>query len=77
MHDPLLKPLLKRMLLALLLLLLLLLRCDVLFVHFVPESRCVSWLEQRGSRRHLHRLRLPGRILHLVNTDFVTEEVNT
>eukprot|EP00903_Cladosiphon_okamuranus_P006237 g6122.t1 len=33
--------------------------------------------QERGSRRHLHRLRLPGRILHLVNTDFVTEKVAT
>ncbi|CAN0350961.1 unnamed protein product [Ectocarpus sp. 6 AP-2014] len=33
--------------------------------------------QERGSRQHLHRLRLPGRILHLVNTDFVTEKVTT
>lgn len=52
------------------LLLMLLLRVLV----YVPGFWRV-WLEQRGSRRHLHRLRLPGRILHLVNTDFVTEKV--
>eukprot|EP00752_Nemacystus_decipiens_P012915 g11430.t1 len=33
--------------------------------------------QERGSRRHLHRLRLPGKILHLVNTEFVTETVVT
>ncbi|CAN0062130.1 unnamed protein product, partial [Ectocarpus sp. 12 AP-2014] len=31
--------------------------------------------QERRSRQHLNRLRLPGRILHLVNTDFVAEKV--
>ncbi|CAM9364963.1 unnamed protein product [Scytosiphon promiscuus] len=33
--------------------------------------------QDRASRRHLNRLRLPGRILHLVNTDYVSETVST
>lgn len=35
-----------------------------------------GWGEQRGSRRHLYHLRPPGRILHLVNTDFVMEQMD-